>query len=146
MGSTTCPERWPIAFSASVRPRCRTNHFAIATDDPISMPAITDPRASPKNVQKCHGSCIVDSPTSAAASPTPPSATTTRGPYLSTSHPVRLDASAPDALPMRNPVEIVVYDQPNSSWIGLTKIVSNGPKPGTSAKLAMNAAPTIAQP
>ena len=146
MGSTTCPERWPIAFSASVRPRCRTNHFAIVTDDPISMPAITDPRASPKNVQKCHGSSIVDSPTSAPASPTPPSATTTRGPYLSTSHPVRLDASAPDALPMRNPVEIVVYDQPNSSWIGLTKMVSTGPKPGTSANVAMNAAPTMAQP
>lgn len=30
--------------------------------------------------------------------------------------------------PMRDPVAIVVYDQPDSSWVGLTKIVSTGPK------------------
>ena len=80
IGMMDCPARCPMPRIAIVRPRLRMNQLESATPVPTCMPASAEPLPAPNATQKCHGSCIHDSPTIASAMMMPAATTTIRAP------------------------------------------------------------------
>ena len=131
---------------AIVRPRLRRNQLASATPVPAWIPASAEPLPAPNAIQKCHGSCIQDSPTIARAMMMPAATTTIRAPYRSSSRPMRAWMTDPVALPIVNASAMVARLQPSSSSIDVKKTPSTGPNIGAMPNAATVDAHTTAQP